>query len=96
MKNKHCQWCDNTFQTKLSYQIYCSSECREGATREKIAERYISVKRKKRFGKVRECKSCGSQLSVYNDEMICDRCLINPLDVTKALKEIKGLLKDES
>ena len=96
MKTKHCQWCDNTFKTKLSYQIYCSPECREGATREKIAERYMSIKRKKRVGKARLCKQCNSPLSVYNDEPLCDNCLINPQDVNKALKEIKGLLKDES
>jgi hypothetical protein len=96
MKNKHCQWCDNTFKTKLSYQIYCSPACREGATREKIAERYLSIKRKKRIGKVRGCKYCNAPLSVYNDDPLCDKCLINPQDVTKALKDIKGLLKDES
>ena len=91
MKNKHCQWCDNQFETKVSYQIYCSVACRELATKEKISERYSLVKRKKRAEKPRSCKSCGARLSVYNDEEICQTCNINPADVSKALKEIKGI-----
>ena len=91
MKNKHCQWCDNVFATAISYQIYCSPPCREAATKEKIAQRYASVKRNGRRGKVRKCKSCGTQLSMYNDDTLCENCLVNPNDVSKALKEIKGL-----
>jgi hypothetical protein len=30
-------------------------------------------------------------LSVYNDDPLCVKCLVNPLDVKKAIKEIKGL-----
>lgn len=88
---KNCQWCNQPFQTKVSYQIYCSPECREEATKEKIADRYAITRRHKRRGKVRLCKSCGAQLSVYNDEVLCDKCTINPQDVNKALKEIKGI-----
>ena len=88
---KHCQWCDNGFETKISYQIYCSESCREGATREKIAQRYIQSRRSKRSGKDRKCKQCGTNLSIYNDESLCLKCEVNPTDVMKALKEIKGL-----
>ena len=88
---KSCQWCNQPFTTKVSYQIYCSPECRESATKEKIAERYNVTRRQKRRGKVRLCKSCNKQLSVYNDEILCDECIINPSDVNKALKEIKGI-----
>lgn len=28
---------------------------------------------------------------MYNDESLCDKCLVNPGDVNKALKEIKGI-----
>jgi predicted nucleic acid-binding Zn ribbon protein len=94
MKNKHCQWCDKQFETKISYQIYCSSECRDLATREKIADRYYTTKVKKRKGKQRPCKACGLQLSIYNDEQLCQTCLVNPLDVKKTLNEIKKLGKD--
>jgi hypothetical protein len=92
MKTKHCQWCDNTFETEISYQIYCSAECRDGATREKIVARYHISRRNKRIGKDRTCKSCGMPLSIYNDEPLCQSCQINPTDVGKILKQIKGLM----
>jgi NMD protein affecting ribosome stability and mRNA decay len=41
--------------------------------------------------KTRLCKSCGTKLSAYNDEVLCDTCLVNPSDVTKALREMKGI-----
>lgn len=91
MKAKHCDWCNNQFEASVSYQIYCSVNCREQATKEKIAERYMLTRRKNRANKTRKCKSCGNQLSLYNDETLCQSCLINPSDVTKALKEIKGI-----
>ena len=87
---KTCQWCDAGFNPKVSYQIYCSDECREAATKEKIAQKYAIARRNKLMGKKKECKACGSELSVYNDEDLCTTCLINPADVSKTLKEIKG------
>jgi 5-methylcytosine-specific restriction endonuclease McrA len=91
MKTKHCQWCDNTFETSISYQIYCSPGCRDGATKEKIAQRYALTRRSKRLGKDRKCKSCGAKLSIYNDDTLCSICHVNPTDVNKALKEIRGM-----
>lgn len=88
---KSCRWCNEVFETKVSYQIYCSPECRDAATKEKIADRYIITRRQKRHGKTRLCKSCKTPLSIYNDEPLCDNCLINPQDVGKILKEIKGI-----
>lgn len=88
---KHCSWCDNEFKSDISYQIYCSVECRDSATKEKIASRYIISRRQKRIGKDRKCKSCGEALSIYNDDPLCSKCTINPGEVVKALKKIKGL-----
>jgi hypothetical protein len=88
---KHCQWCDKEFESKISYQIYCSEECRDAATKEKIAQRYIQTRRQKRKGKHRVCKQCGEKLSIYNDDPLCVKCNIHPGDVKKALKEIKGM-----
>lgn len=96
MKQKHCKWCDNTFETSISYQIYCSAVCRDAATKEKILDRYQTIRRKKRIGKTRICKSCGSNLSIYNDEPLCNVCNVNPADIKRALKEIKGLSNDKS
>lgn len=89
---KHCNWCDKQFDTAISYQIYCSAECRDSATKEKIAMRYIHMRRQKRKGKERKCKSCGNNLSIYNDESLCMECVINPSDVNKTLKQIKGMI----
>lgn len=93
---KSCRWCDKNFESSISYQIYCSEQCREEATKEKIAQRYIQSRRQKRKGKNRECKQCGSKLSIYNDETLCNNCSINPNDVKKALKKIKGMSNDQS
>lgn len=88
---KHCQWCSDNFDTQISYQIYCSSECRDFATKEKITQRYLQVRRARRHGKDRRCQSCNTILSVYNDETICQACEVIPKDVQKVLKNIKGL-----
>ena len=91
MKQKHCEWCDNHFETSISYQIYCSVSCREAATKEKIAQRYAIKKRSQRKNRNRKCKSCGAGLSTYNDENLCTVCIVNPQDVNKALREIRGM-----
>lgn len=88
---KHCQWCDNEFITTISYQIYCSTECRDSATKEKIAARYLITRRQKRKDKKRVCQNCNQDLSMYNDEALCIKCNVNPKDVTKVLKDIKRL-----
>jgi len=87
---KHCSWCDATFKTDISYQIYCSEKCRESATKEKISQRYLISRRQKRKGKDRRCKMCNERLSIYNDDNLCTKCNVNPSDVSKALKQIKG------
>lgn len=91
MKSKHCEWCDAGFATNISYQKYCSVECREAATREKIAERYSIKRRNNKKHRNRKCKACQSPLSIYNDGELCSNCLVNPQEVKKTLKEIKGL-----
>jgi hypothetical protein len=87
---KHCSWCDTQFTTDISYQIYCSPNCREEATKQKIAQRYVVTRRQKRKGKTRLCKQCNVSLSIYNDDVICASCNINPSSVEKALKEIRS------
>lgn len=88
---KNCQWCDASFITDISYKIYCSAECREAATKDKIAQKYAQKRRERMMNKKRFCKSCNSQLSAYNDDNICHACEINPKDVAKALKELKDI-----
>lgn len=88
---KACQWCDKQFNPNVKYQIYCSEECREAATKEKIAQRYAITRRNKMMSKKRYCNSCGQPLSAYNDDQLCMTCVVNPKEVSKILKEIKGM-----
>jgi hypothetical protein len=93
---KRCQWCDNSFETNISYQIYCSSECRESATKDKITQKYAMRRRERMMKKKRFCKSCGVILSAYNDDPVCYSCSINPKDIAKALKQLKDIADGKS
>jgi hypothetical protein len=93
---KLCERCDTSFQPKVSYQIYCGNDCREEATKAKIAERYQVSRRQKRKGKKRLCLGgCGEQLSIYNDSGFCSNCNVNKKEVDKMLKQIKGFIDYE-
>lgn len=96
MTTKHCEWCDEAFETKSKNQIYCGVECRTLATKEKIVKRYKQTKAKERIGKDRKCAGeCGIMLSIYNDNSFCDNCLTNNKKVDKVLKEIKDFFDYE-
>ena len=93
---KLCERCDKRFQPKVTYQIYCSLECRDSATKDKIAERYNVSRRQKRIGKVRRCLGgCGVQLSIYNDFGFCSNCNVSQKAVEKMIKELKGIIDYE-
>jgi uncharacterized protein YmfQ (DUF2313 family) len=93
---KQCSWCNKGFSPTVSYQIYCSTDCRDSATKEKIAERQQFLKRKKRNQKTRHCAGgCGTQLSIYNDGELCDKCHVNVKQLKQKIKELKGFLKDD-
>ncbi len=93
---KLCERCDNHFTPKVSYQIYCGTECRDAATKDKIAERYHITRRQKRIGKTRRCLgSCGTSLSIYNDSGFCANCNVSKKAVDKTLKDLKGFFDYE-
>lgn len=93
---KLCNRCDIYFSPKVTYQIYCSDICREEATKEKIAERYLLTRRQKRIGKERKCLGgCDVALSIYNDSGFCANCNVSEKAVAKMLKEIKGFVDYE-
>ena len=93
---KLCERCDKQFKPRVTYQIYCSEECREISTKEKIAQRYLTTRRQRRKGKVRLCLGgCGEKLSMYNDSGFCNSCNVNAKQVSKMLKEIKGFFDYE-
>lgn len=92
---KSCSWCGNDFKATVTYQIYCSAVCRSEATKEKIAERHKILRRQKRKNKERVCSGgCGTKLSVYNDNTLCDSCYVSKKDWNKKIKEIKAMMHD--
>lgn len=92
---KQCSWCNQDFKAKVTYQIYCSADCRDLATKEKIVARYSVAKRQKRKNKTRKCSGgCGITLSIYNDDSLCNACRINNKDVFRVLKTIKRIVRD--
>ena len=92
---KLCECCNKAFNPTVSYQIYCSTECRSEATKEKILERHRVLKRQKRKNKVRHCAGgCGTKLSIYNDYKYCDNCIAESKQVNKTIKQIRMLMHD--
>ncbi len=86
-----CITCDKEFSPKSNKQVYCSAECRQTSSKEKILERYHIEKRKKRIGNKKECAGgCGTVLSIYNDFSMCENCLVNQKKVLRFIKELKG------
>jgi hypothetical protein len=86
----HCLSCDKGFKPNTTKQIYCSSECRQEASKEKILERYHIEKRKKRQGKEKRCAGgCETLLSIYNDSGMCDNCLTHKRKMKTFMKELK-------
>jgi hypothetical protein len=91
---KQCSWCSNRFTPNVPYQIYCSSVCREHATKEKIVERHKENKRKKNSEKNRLCANCATKLSIYNDHILCNSCYVDKKQVNKKIREIKVFMHD--
>lgn len=93
---KTCDRCEKTFTPKVTYQIYCSEQCRTEATKQKIAERYQITRRQKRIGKVRMCLGgCNTKLSIYNDSGFCANCNVSEKAVDKMIRELKGIVEYE-
>jgi hypothetical protein len=91
---KICDWCSEEFQPNVKYQIYCSPECRELATKEKVNDRYKKKRLERLLTKKRYCSNgCGTLLSIYNSDGVCNSCHINEKKVDKALKELRGLIE---
>ena len=90
---KLCDWCGKDFEPNVSYQIYCTKECRDESTKEKVSERYLATRVKNRIGKDRKCKGqCGTLLSIYNNTNYCVSCAAKQDAADKALRQMKGLI----
>jgi hypothetical protein len=66
------------------------------ATKEKISERYQINRIKVRSEKKRKCSGgCGINISIYNENGFCSKCMVNRKRVDQMLKELKGLFDYE-
>ena len=93
---KACQWCLDSFDAKVDYQIDGGVSCREAATKEKVKEKARVASIRRRYGKNRMCaNNCGTKLNAYNDSKICARCIINDKLVDKSLDNIKDFFDME-
>ena len=66
--------CKKPFMPRVYNAIYCNAECRKIITNQKVLQRYYD--KKARLSSRRTCatKVCGTILSRYNAEDICERC----------------------
>lgn len=93
---KECAWCCSYFEPTTSYQIYCGPACRKEATKEKIRDRGRQAIIKRRSKKKRMCANgCGTPLSIYNDNKVCNKCSTNDKLVNKAINNIKDFFDFE-
>jgi hypothetical protein len=69
-----CLECKNDFDSKTHNQKYCSDECCRISTNKRIMEKYYE-KKAIRSGKQRKCKKCSSNLSRYNTDVYCAKCI---------------------
>lgn len=68
--------CKKEFTPKVHNGKYCSPECRKIATNKNILEKYHSRKSNKFKQRVCKTKGCGTILSRYNSESICEVCKV--------------------
>ena len=86
---KNCEWCGKDFDARVSYQVYCSPECRTTATKSNSTQRQRQKKAESRMGKDRRCATCEKPISIYNDETFCSICIGSKKDYKKFLRNIK-------
>jgi len=68
--------CGQSFKPKVYNAIYCGADCRKIITNKKVLQRYYD--KKDRLSSKRICSTedppCGTILSRYNTESICEAC----------------------
>ena len=93
---KFCKFCDIQFQSNNKNQIYCSSDCRVNATKEKIVKRHKILQIKSRASRNRKCAGgCGIEISIYNDIGFCNICMMSKRKLEQTLKDIRGFFDYE-
>lgn len=88
---KQCDWCNGRFFPAVSFQIYCSEDCRTAATKHNQALKSKERKLSRRKTKKRICANsdCNNVLSVYNDSKYCASCFFSEHVVLRELENIK-------
>ena len=66
--------CAKQFIAKVYNSIYCSAECRKIITNKKLLANYYEKKANKNKKRICKTKTCTVVLSVYNKELICEKC----------------------
>ena len=87
--SKNCDWCGKNFDANVSYQIYCTPDCRTEATKEKNLTKQREKRIKSRVGKERFCGSCSKPLSIYNDDTYCSTCIGDDKLYRKFIRNLK-------
>lgn len=65
--------CGVEFEPKSKTQKFCTPKCCKEATNRRILKKYHEEKAIK-AGRPRYCVECGSKLSRYNEDVICEIC----------------------
>lgn len=88
---KQCDWCHRYFDPAVSFQIYCSEECRTAATKHNQEIKSKERKLNRRKNKIRICANsdCDNVLSIYNDSKYCASCFFSEHVVLRELNNIK-------
>lgn len=68
--------CEVEFVKKTHNQRYHDDECCRLATNAKIMEKYYA-RRAQKLGLARACTECGTKLSRYNPDTVCNSCSLN-------------------
>jgi len=88
---KQCDWCHTPFSPTVSFQIYCSEECRTAATKHNQAIKSKERKLNRRKTKKRICANsdCTNVLSVYNESKYCASCYFSEHVVLREVENLK-------
>lgn len=66
--------CGNEFEPVRANKIFCSNECQRINTTARLMKQYYERKERRAAGATRQCKTCTTILSRYNDKDQCSVC----------------------
>lgn len=82
----YCEWCGAEF-IRTTNKVYCGAVCRTLATKHHAQQ----LQKQARRNKIRNCRRCGRQLSIYNESTECMACqsygTLKKSDITKRIRD---------